>query len=173
MAWIRRIGEGKPLVPHSNKRLHLCSHHRQVLSLVAGSADDSRGRPNEKPAAPGTEDKARRVQRSIPVVDTHTPGTVEMSMRAAGVTVVTYLVSSASLVREGCRRGSSQQDVVVTLTEASARQIEACAKIDTVRGTVRRDGIAAVDILRSALVEIETCIACTMNHVVHPMLAFI
>ncbi|CAM9169048.1 unnamed protein product [Ectocarpus fasciculatus] len=106
----------------------------KVLSLVAGSADGSSGRANEQPAAPGAEDKARSVQRSIPIVDKHTPGTVEISMRAAGVTVVTYLVSSASLAREGYGQGSSQQDVV-TLTEASARQIEACAKMDIVRGT--------------------------------------
>lgn len=151
---------GKPLVPHSTRRLHLRSHHRQVLSLVAGSADSSSGRANEEPAAPGTEDKARSVQRSIPIVDTHTPGTVEISMRAAGVTVVTYLVSSASLAREEGGRGSSQQDVVVTLTEASARQIEACAMMDIVRGTVRRNGIAVVDSLRNALVEIETGVYC-------------
>lgn len=148
--------------------------------MVAGSADGSSGRANEKPAAPSAEDNARSVQRSIPIVDKHTPGTVEISMRAAGVTVVTYLVSSASLAREECGQGSSQQDVV-TLTEASARQIEACAKMDIVRGTVSRDGITVVDILHNVLVEIETrayCIvsllarevACAMNHVVHTML---
>ncbi|CAM9600860.1 unnamed protein product [Ectocarpus sp. 4 AP-2014] len=107
----------------------------KVLSLVAGSADSSSGRANEKPAAPSTEDKARSAHCSIPIADTHTPGTVEISMRAAGVTVVTYLVSSAPLAREEGGRGSSQQDVVVTLTEASARQIEACAKMEIVRGT--------------------------------------
>lgn len=64
-----------------------------------------------------------------------------MSMRAAGVTVVTYLNSSAALARAGRGEGPLQQqvqDTVVTLTDTSAREIEVCAEMDVARGKVRR-----------------------------------
>lgn len=60
-------------------------------------------------------------------------------MRAAGVTVVTYLNSSAALARAGHGEGSfgqEMQDEVVTLTDTSVREIEVCAEMDVARGKV-------------------------------------
>lgn len=61
-----------------------------------------------------------------------------MSVRTGGVTVVVYLNSSAALPRAGPVEGLPQQDVGVTLTETSVRQIEACVELDVVGGKVRR-----------------------------------
>lgn len=64
-------------------------------------------------------------------------------MRAAGVTVVTYLNSSAALARAGRGEVSLRQerrDEVVTLTDTSVREIEVCAEMDVARGKVRGMG---------------------------------
>lgn len=68
-------------------------------------------------------------------MDTEIPGKVTISMRAAGVTVVTYLGhgGGSGLPDEDPQ---DMHDAVVTLTETSAREIEACAEIDATRGNV-------------------------------------
>lgn len=94
-------------------------------------------------ATSSDEARATSNQRSIPTVDTDTPGKVVMSIRAAGVTVATYLNSSAALVRAGRGGGSLQQEVqdtVVTLFDTSAREIEVCSEMDVNRGKVGRKG---------------------------------
>lgn len=59
-------------------------------------------------------------------------------MRIAGVNVATFVNSTAALARAGhVGGGPPERDEVVTLTEASALQIEACVEMDVARGKVR------------------------------------
>lgn len=59
-------------------------------------------------------------------------------MRMAGLSVATFVNSTAALARAGhVGGGSPERDEVVTLTEASALQIEACVEIDLARCKVR------------------------------------
>lgn len=121
-------------------------------AVVGGSGDAG----DQESGTMGDEADVSSSQRSIPIVDTETPGKVAISMRAAGVTVVTYLSrgEGKSHVQgqgqgqgQGEAEGEAQQgtsmqdqDLVVTLSETSAREIEACSEIDTVRGKVRKIG---------------------------------
>eukprot|EP00752_Nemacystus_decipiens_P001758 g1699.t2 len=103
-------------------------------AVVGGSGDAG---DEESPAA-GDEDSVSSAQGSIPIVNTETPRKVAMSMRAAGVTVVTYLSRGEGKTNGQGEREAQQdtrlQDVVVTLSETSAREIEACSEMDIVRG---------------------------------------
>lgn len=116
-----------------------------------GGSGDAR---DQEFSTTGNKANASSAQRSIPIVDTERPGKVTMSMRAAGVTVVTYLSrGEGEGTREGEREGLAQQDnimqnTVVTLTETSARQIEACSEIDTVRGKVRKMRMMARSVIQ-------------------------
>lgn len=71
-------------------------------------------------------------------MDTETPGKVTMSMRAAGITVVTYLGhgDGSSLPQEDQQDMHHVAVTAVTLTETSAREIETTAEIDAVLGKV-------------------------------------
>lgn len=84
--------------------------------------------------------KVAQDQRSIPVVDTDTPERLSVSIRASGVTIVVYLNSSGALPRADTVEGLPLQDVVVTVTETSVRQIEACVEVNVVSGKVRKLG---------------------------------
>lgn len=129
-----------------------CSCPTQVLSLEpAEGASVVGGSGNTGDQGASTAGDGANVstsQRSIPIVETERPGKVAMSMRAAGMTVVTYISrgeGKANGQGEGKAKGeaeqdTSMQDLVVTLSETSAREIEACSEIDTVRGKVRKSG---------------------------------
>lgn len=115
--------------------------------MVGGNGDA--GGLDRDSSTTGDEANVPSSQRSIPIVDTETPGKVAISMRAAGVTVVTYLSRGEGKAGgqgegegEGLAQQDDMQDMVGTLTETSAREIEACAEIDTIRGKVRRHGTA-------------------------------
>ena len=134
----------------------------QVLSLVPAEAAATIGvggssdAPDVEPASRSSNGaQAFDSQRSIPIVDTETPGKVTLSMRAAGVTVVTYLGRGDG---SGLPQKDPQdtRDMVVTLTETSAREIEGCAEIDAVRGKVREGKghlCGTVLLLRASLTE--------------------
>lgn len=124
--------------------------------MVGGTSDAG----DQESAATGDEANVTSSQRTIPIVDTETPGKVAISMRAAGVTVVTYLSrgegkangqgqeqeqeqgGGEAEVKGEAQQDTSVQDLVVTLSETSARDIEACSEIDSVRGKVRKIGSA-------------------------------
>ncbi|CAM9710976.1 unnamed protein product [Pylaiella littoralis] len=112
----------------------------KVLLLVptnGSAAGGSSATRDQMHATSSDESRAASNQRSIPTVDTDTPRKVVMSIRAAGVTVATYLNSSAALVRAGRGGGSLQQEVqdtVMTLFDTSAREIEICSEMDVNRG---------------------------------------
>ncbi|CAM9786929.1 unnamed protein product [Hapterophycus canaliculatus] len=108
----------------------------KVLSLAPRNSAAGAASVSINPAAVTSDItvKVARDQLSIPVVDTDTPERISMSIRAGGATVVVYLNSSATSPRAGSAEGLPQQDVVVTLTSASVRQIEACVEVDVVRG---------------------------------------
>lgn len=117
-------------------------YREQVLSLVPASrvSEGSASAKAEESAAPDAQPRRARNNRRIPVVDTQAPGQITVSVRAVGVRLATYLNSSAALARADLRFCSlSERDEVVTLTEASAREIEACLEADVVHGKVWYD----------------------------------
>eukprot|EP00903_Cladosiphon_okamuranus_P005340 g5337.t1 len=139
-----------PLKPYRTSFDNVGEREMKVLSLeptkgaaaVGGSGDA--GDPDS--ATTGDNAKFSRRLRSIPVVDTELPGKIAMSVRAAGVTVVTYLSRGEGRAKGhggreagGDAEGEAQQhtkmqDLVVILSETSVREVEACSEIDTVRG---------------------------------------
>lgn len=140
----------------------------QVLSLALAEGvavvGGSGGAGDQESVATGDEANFSSSLHSIPIVDTEAPRKVTMSMRAAGATVVTYLSRGEGKAdrrgkggREAEAEGLAQQspsvqDLVVTLSETTAREIEACSEIDAIRGKVRRTGTdRSVGVAQSAV----------------------
>lgn len=119
--------------------------HGQVLSLEPADSDVSA--PDilispttigQLPSPPGGVAPRSRGTNAIPIVDMKMPGQVVISLRIAGVKLATFVNSTAALARAGhAGRGLPERDELVTLTEGSALQIEACAEMDVARGKVR------------------------------------